>query len=122
MYGFQPRLYPRPPASAPNPAALQTATDFHRTIIQVRDQLLRAKIQQADSHNQHRAPDPEYKEGDEVLLSTVNIRQRMTRPGQVKKLLPFWIGPYKILSSPHPNSYKLDLPTTMQIHPGFNVK
>ena len=46
----------------------------------------------------------------------------MTRPGQVKKLLPFWIGPYKIISSPHPNAYKLDLPDTMKIHPVFNVK
>ena len=121
MYGFHPRHVPKPPDQSSVPAALETATDFKNMTTEVRDALFKTKVQQADTYNKKRLPDPEYKIGDQVLLSTVNIRQRLTKPGQMKKLMPLWLGPFKIIAKPHPNVYRLELPPQMHIHPNFNV-
>ena len=121
MYGFHPRHVPKPPDQSTVPAALETATDFKNMTTEVRDALFKTKVQQADTYNKKRLPDPDYKIGDQVLLSTINIRQRITKPGQMKKLMPLWLGPFKIIAKPHPNVYRLELPPQMHIHPNFNV-
>ena len=121
MYGFQPRNFPKPPEKHEVPSAIDPIKDFKNTTIEVRDALLKAKVNQAQHYNKNRNPDPDFQINDQVLLSTVNIRQRMTGPGQVKKLMPLWIGPFKIIARPNPNTYKLELPDTMKIHPTFNV-
>ena len=56
--------------------------------------------------------------GDEVLLSTKNISLKGLG---VRKLLPKWVGPFKVSKQVGKVAYKLDLPSNMKIHPVFHV-
>ena len=65
-----------------------------------------------------RTEEPNLKEGTEVLLSTKNIQ--WMRPG-ARKLLPLWIGPFKVVQKVGRVAYKLDLPPEMRMHNVFHV-
>ena len=69
---------------------------------------------QADKHC---SAAPIYKIGDQVWLSTDNLRM-LNRAS--KKLTEKWIGPYEI-SSTMPNAVELKLPKTLRIHPVVNI-
>ena len=56
--------------------------------------------------------------GDQVLLSTKNIK---VKTAGTHKLLPKWLGPFKIIKSVNEVAYKLDLPASLKIHPVFHV-
>jgi hypothetical protein len=56
--------------------------------------------------------------GDEVLLSTKNIK---VKAAGTPKLLPKWIGPFKVLQCVNEVAYKLTLPPSLKIHPVFHV-
>jgi hypothetical protein len=56
--------------------------------------------------------------GTEVMLSTKNIKLKMKG---VPKLLPRWIGPFKVLKKINDVTFKLDLPPSLQIHPVFHA-
>ena len=60
--------------------------------------------------------------GDHVYLSTRNIYSPVdkSRPTP-KKLLPKFIGPYKIVQKISDVAYKLELPSKFKIHPVFHV-
>ena len=56
--------------------------------------------------------------GQEVLLSTENIR--LKSPG-THKLMPRYIGPFKVVAKKGPVTYELQLPSALKIHPVFHV-
>ncbi|GIL68908.1 hypothetical protein Vafri_22168, partial [Volvox africanus] len=62
--------------------------------------------------------EPTFKPGDEVLLSTKNLRQLATGP---RKLLPRWVGPYPVKRLVGQAAAELVLPSNMRIHPTFHV-
>ena len=68
-------------------------------------------------YNEKRAKAPEYKVGDFVLLDGRNIKTR--RP--VKKLELKLYGPYQVKRRIGKNSYELNLPPRLRIHPVFHV-
>jgi len=73
---------------------------------------------QADQANKHRR-DLQFAEGDQVLLSTANTYLRT--PG-TQKLMPRFIGPFKVLDKVGPVAYRLQLPPQMhRVHPVFHV-
>ena len=55
--------------------------------------------------------------GEQVLLNTKYLRSSSGTP----KLMPRWIGPYKVLERIGIVAYKLDLPFDMQKYPVFHV-
>src|SRR5262249_10079859 len=59
--------------------------------------------------------------GDQVLLSTTNITvaNQANRPSH--KLAPCWTGPFSILERVGPVAYRLDLPSTLPIHPVIHI-
>ncbi len=60
--------------------------------------------------------------GDEVLLSTKNINLRGAgERHSTPKLMPEWVGPFKVIESVGKLAYKLELPYTMKFHPVFHV-
>ncbi|TPX30657.1 hypothetical protein SeLEV6574_g08597, partial [Synchytrium endobioticum] len=58
-----------------------------------------------------------YKIGDEVMISTKNVRT--DRP--TKKLDYRWIGPYYIKRLINPVTYEVELPKNLKIHPVFHA-
>ena len=61
--------------------------------------------------------DIEFAVGSEVLLSTkhINIKMKGTT-----KLLPRWVGPFKVEQQVNPVAYKLDLPASLQDSPSVS--
>ncbi|KAJ9521987.1 hypothetical protein QJQ45_024878 [Haematococcus lacustris] len=60
-----------------------------------------------------------YKVGQMVLLSTKNMR---LRPGKARKLLPRFVGPFKVLDLVGQVAVSLQLPVSMsRLHPVFHV-
>ena len=83
------------------------------------DSILAARIKQTRNANQKRQPVP-FKEGDLAYLSTKNIS---FPKGLARKLLPKYIGPYKILRDFGNALFLLDLPPQLKrrgIHDVFH--
>jgi len=60
----------------------------------------------------------DWKKRDRVLLSTKDL---VFKERPVRKLMDRYIGPYTIEKVVSTNSVKLQLPTSMRIHPVVNV-
>jgi hypothetical protein len=71
--------------------------------------------------NKHCHEGLNFKEGEEVLLSTANLS---LPKGRASKLCPKYVGPYKVLKADHKMlTYKLKLPPDLvkqQIHDVFH--
>jgi len=62
----------------------------------------------------------EYKVGDLVMLSTKDLKYQMVRR-RTEKLTERFIGPYKVKEIISSNAVKLELPSTVKIHPVVNI-
>ena len=143
-------LHPHTPSQAelPNrvPAAAQFTRDWQMTVSEARrflegaeqrataaDQREReaeksldaakSNMQSAQTKQKHfadklRSKEPNFEIGSEVLLSTKNIQWK--HPG-ARKLLPLWIGPFKVLQQVGKVAYKVELPDGMKMHNVFHV-
>ena len=114
--------HPRGPATAAIdckvPAAHEFAGKVNVAITRAKDCLKAAQARmkrQADNHRR----DLEFSVGDEVLLSSKNIR---IRAQGTRKLLPRFIGPFTVLRRIGKMAYELELSKGMgRIHPVFHV-
>ena len=61
------------------------------------------------------------KVGDYVLLNRHYLTIDAYRQVKLKKLLPRWIGPYKVLEIVSPVSFRLELPAKSTAHPVFHI-
>jgi len=62
----------------------------------------------------------EYKVGGLVILSTKDLKYQMVRR-KTEKLTERFVGPYKVQKIVSSNAVKLELSTTVKIHPVVNV-
>ena len=62
----------------------------------------------------------EYKVGDLVMLSTKDLKYQMVSR-RTEKLMERFIGPYKVKKIVSANAVKLELPSTIKIHPVVNI-
>ena len=62
----------------------------------------------------------EYRVGDQVLLSTKDLKYQI-KERQLEKLTERFIGPYQVKGIISTNAIELDLPNTVKIHPVVNV-
>jgi hypothetical protein len=60
----------------------------------------------------------EFEKGNEMWL---NIKKFRLPEGLSHKLLGPYAGPFKVLEKKFPNTYKLELPKTLKVHPTFHV-
>lgn len=97
-----------------NPTAVELVQRWNADMVQARYNLQQAQERQSFYVNQHRR-EYVYKVGDQVMLTTRNMRGRMG------KLNPRYIGPYVIKRVLSPLNVELDLPSTMRIRPIFHV-
>lgn len=122
-YGYHPRmptsLSPKIPA-CPTPEAASFLENLQVSLERAKRLLEEAQHRQKRAADHRRRPSPDYNIGDQVLLSTTNLNLRHL--GATRKLLPKWIGPFKILESINGVSFKLELPERYKrLHPIFHV-
>ena len=107
----------RTPFPREAPAAHERAAAIKAEREQLAERLREASEYQAKYYNQRHAPQ-RYRVGDEVLLSSKNIR--LSRPS--KKLDNRFLGPFRIIEAIGKQAYRLDLPKAYsRIHPVFHV-
>jgi len=74
----------------------------------------------------HRRQEPAYKVGDEVMLNSCNIHQRLKKNGRSAKFYSHYLSPFKIIKAhPESSNYELELLPAVDfesIHPVFNAK
>jgi len=118
-YGYNPRS-PTSVESAVSdqvPAAMEYVQNVQKAIKDAKMLLLKAQQRQKASADSTRR-NIQFKGGQEVLLSTENIR--LKTPG-TQKLLPRYIGPFVVKSRKGSVTYELRLPSALKIHPVFHV-
>ena len=119
-YGFHPTtpvslLNPNPTGTDPTAAKyLDTLRDVHTSITRELDL---AKAQQSAQANRHRR-DLTFNIGDRVRLSTDHIT---LADYPSSKLRPRYLGPFTVSKVISPVSYRLNLPSSMTMHPVFHV-
>ena len=101
------------PAETIAPAAKDFAAMFSKVV----EALEKAKLSMKVQADRHWNPAPDYKVGQQVWLSTDNLRM-LNRAS--KKLMEKWIGPYEV-TRVTPNMVELRLPKTLRIHLVVNV-
>lgn len=116
-YLKHPTLPHRPtgPAKFPVVGSMVTTMD---DIVRKAKSRLEAARQRAKSYADKHRSDLALKIGQEVMLSTRFIQLKV--PG-VNKLLPKYVGPFKISKVVNNVAYKLALPDCMRCHPVFHV-
>jgi hypothetical protein len=108
------------------PSALPAVNNFldrHRYIWQkAKENLLHAQSEQKSYADKHRR-DELFAVGDEVLLSTKDLRLAADSTGVARadKLTSRFVGPLKIIRVINPNAYELELPPQLHIHPVQNI-
>jgi len=70
--------------------------------------------------NRKRSDMEEYKVGDLVMLSTKDLKYQMVGR-RTEKLTERFVSPYKVKEIISSNAVKLELPSTVKIHPVVNV-
>jgi len=124
-YGRHPRMAPRtltienPENSETNPAAEHFLKHMYETQKQLVEQLSKAQDNYKRFYDRKTKAPPEFKTGDLVWLNRRNIAT--LRPSQ--KLDHRRLGPFKVIGPAGSGSlaYRLELPSSMGIHPVFHV-
>jgi hypothetical protein len=112
-----PRYYSQGHDLPGNPAATRMTTSMQEALSTARQCLERARRRATLNADKHRR-DEQYQPGDMVLLSTRNIKFRGKK---TSKLIPKYIGPFKIINKVGLVAYKLQLPDKYHLHPTFHV-
>ena len=119
---------PRTPASAHMEKIQEHNPSAHATLSKVHESLERAKecMRAAQSRDKLYADSKtrpiEFEVGQRVLLSTKNLHITKKQSSTLtKKLMPRYIGPFKVLRRVGKQAYELELPPTMRLHDVFHV-
>lgn len=106
------------------PAAFKFTVRMQQAIREAKQCLLSAQQRQKQYYDNKRSEQPVLSSGDLVLLSTQNLR---IHSASTRKLLPRWVGPFKVLRAVRsdqrslPLAYQLELPPAWQLHDVFHV-
>jgi len=101
--------------SIKNALASTMAMKFHRNISQAQELLAQASNYQASYANKKRR-EITFEVGDQVYLSTKNLRMKINA-----KVKPRFVGPFRITQKISDVVYKLELPNNYTIHDVFHV-
>jgi len=121
MLGYQPRNVMDVFAQSntplpPNPSANDMLESMQKDLDLARDRIVDAKARMKAYVDKSRVH-VTFRVGDEVVLSTRNLKFDIPR-----KMWPKFIGPFKVTKVISDNAYELELPESMKrLHPVFNV-
>ena len=99
------------------PVAQKFASDMEDIIESIKENMKQAQDRMKVNADKSRLAAPEYTIGQQVWLSTENLRLTCASC----KLSERWLGPYTIIGLAGPNAVELKLPKSMQIHPVVNI-
>jgi hypothetical protein len=122
-YGFLPQMMQELPSTKGIPPGVCTFTmNALWNMAVTHDSIIAKRVFQQHYANKHQCDEPNVKQGDLVYLSTKNL---MLPKGCTSKLLPKFVGPYKVLQAlPKISNYVLDLPKELEhwrLHQCFHV-
>jgi hypothetical protein len=93
-------------------------------VIEAQENLLTAKLSQAEQANKLRGPDHNIQVGDRVKLTTAHRRAAYVKKGdkRVAKYMPRFDGPYEVIAKHDEcSTYTLDLPNQPGVFPVFHA-
>ena len=99
------------------PAAAGFTENMRLGIERAQDCLQRAQ-QRQKTYADRGSRDVNYDVGADLMLNTKNVRYRSLG---TPKLMPRWVGPYKVLERVGKVAYRLALPVELKMHPVFHV-
>ena len=127
-YGYLPSMIREVRDEAVMPGVRDFAERALNNMLEAHDALIASRVVQTHYANQRRRsenPDetePDFAVGKLAYLATANLSMPK---GRARKLMPKFIGPYKIVEAhPASSTYTLDLPPDLKrrrIHPRFHV-
>src|SRR6266705_1474320 len=113
VYGFMLRMTMEIPPSD-YPGVVDFTNKVKGNLQRAHDMIIHNRIQQTIQVNKRRCPDPPLEKGELAYLSTDKLNLPKGRAG---KLMPLYIGPYKILEAfPETSNYVLKLPLQLECH------
>lgn len=121
VYGQPPPIHlPYLPGEATTEALARTLTAREAAIQLLKFHLYRAQNRMSQQANKRRS-DRHFEIGDFVYLKLQPYKQSSMRNQSFNKLLPKFYGPYQVTDQIGSAAYKLNLPTTTEIHNVFHV-
>jgi len=120
MYGDNPRyqILPNSNQKLPAPSVIKEYADRLANLDSyLRSEMLWAQATYAEQANNSRIPTPKLEISDEVWLLCRHVKTN--RPSS--KLDYKRLGKFPIIQKVSSHAYKLDLPTSMKIHPVFHI-
>lgn len=112
-YGFHPKFLDKPTTDSKVPAAASWLNELEERISFLKTALAKAIKSYKEDSDSNRIPAPLLPVGSYVWLSSKNFRK--------SKLMPRFLGPFKVLSQINPVSFRLELPKCTRIKPVFHV-
>jgi hypothetical protein len=124
-FGSEPRtpLTPViPDRDVKHPTVSNLIAEMKDITARVRTALTVAQSRQTSYANRFRR-EVEFQENDAVLLSTQNLSLKgpKDRKISVRKLMPKFVGPFRVVRRVGPVAYELELPKNWKVHPVFHV-
>jgi hypothetical protein len=101
------------------PAATKFSQAMRQSIQHTKLLLEAARCRMSQYMDEKRTTEVPFKEGELVMLSSKYISLHMG--AGCTKLLPRFVGPFKVLKAVNPVAFKLELPKTMRVHNVFHV-
>ena len=114
---------PLMPTSDGKDLAHAIITQLVDDLLDAKDSLTAAKINQAHQANKDHTPDPIFKLGDHVLLATTHQQREymQVKDGCAAKFMPRFDGPFKVTKAfPESSTYTLHLPEVTKIYQTFH--
>ena len=105
------------PSSDEYPAVKEFALQKKLALIDAHDSIIAARVKQTQNANRKRQIVP-FQSGDFVYLSSMHIS---FKKGLARKLLPKYLGPYKILQDFENSSFQIELPALLKRQGIYNV-
>ena len=105
------------PARSATPAVTDFVADMQNALRSAKSNIASAQQRMQAQANRKRRDHP-FKVGDKVFLA---VRQNQLPPGLSPKLSAKFSGPFPIVAAVGSHAFKLDLPSTVNIHHVFHV-
>lgn len=103
------------------PGAADFRKRIHDAVADAKACLKKAQDYMKVSADRYRRLPPVYTVGQEVLLSTKNLVFKGFKGQNARKLLPRWVGPFKVAALVGRSAVKLNLLESMGMYPVFHV-